>query len=370
MNVLIKPVSGACNLRCTYCFYFDEMANRAGGIYAPMTEQTAKAVIRRALTFADGPVTFAFQGGEPTLAGADFYRHWVAEVNKRNHRGLPVTYALQTNGYHLEEDLLDVLHDNRFLVGVSLDGTQALHDRYRRTANGQATHEQILNTISKLKDKGIDYNVLCVVDKGVAIEGAAVYEALKRHGYLQFIPCMEPLEETGQPPALDALSYGRFLVDLFDRYEQDFKSGHYVSLSPFDNWIQMLRGLPSGACGLYGVCFPNYLIESDGSVYPCDFYALDDCLLGNVNEESFYALEKHPRLVQFLNESRKADPACLSCRWLTICRGGCKRERQQGPYAPLKRNRLCEGFLHFFNECYDRLQALANIPVTKAPVQT
>lgn len=368
LSLLIKPVSGACNMRCGYCFYADEMGQRAQGGYGVMSRETARTVIRRAFAFAGQGVDFAFQGGEPTLAGAGFYREWLRQVNLVNNRGLRVGYSLQTNGLHLEEDLLDVLAEGQFLVGVSLDGTQAIHDSRRKDAQGWGTYERIMSNIKRLKARGIPYNILCVVDGEAASRGRQIYEALKPHGYLQFIPCLDPLGENGQQ-ALGAPAYGQFLTDLLDGYEKSLRSGRYVSVSVFDNWIGLIRGQGMLSCGMRGHCSPNFMVESNGNVYPCDFYGLDEWLLGNLMEDSLYRISKAERLTRFLDSGRETAPACRECKWLFICRGGCRRDRQTGIDTLPGINRLCQGYRMFFDACFDRLAALARLEVADLPRQ-
>ena len=140
--MMIKPVSGLCNMRCTYCFYADEMARREVDVYARMTDETLENLVRRAFSYADREVLFAFQGGEPTLAGADYYRKLLALEKKYNSRRLPVRHAIQTNGLSLPDDLLSVLVEGHFLVGVSLDGYRAVHDLRRVVAGGRGTYDR------------------------------------------------------------------------------------------------------------------------------------------------------------------------------------------------------------------------------------
>ena len=367
LTLMIKPASGACNMRCGYCFYMDEMDNRSEGAYGFMGGETAGAVIRRALTYAEGSVSFVFQGGEPTLVGAGFYRDWLSAVKQQNTRGLQVTYALQTNALELTDDMLSVLKEGGFLVGVSLDGNEAIHDGRRRTAGGAPTFARVSSNIDRLREHGIPYNVLCVVDQVVAGQAKATYEALRRHGYLQFIPCLEPLGETDT--VLSAAAYGEFLVSLFDCYEHDYRAGNYVSVLQFDNWIRMLRGLPPTACGMRGTCAPNYVVESNGQVYPCDFYALDEWLLGNLHTDSLYRVAKSDLLAEFLRQSALPDTKCVGCDWRVLCRGGCRRDRQTGATDQPGLNRLCEGYRLFFDSRYGALDALSKIPVDTLPQQ-
>lgn len=362
LSLMVKPASGNCNLRCSYCFYFDEMKSRETASHGFMGPDTIKQTIRRALVYAEGSVSFMFQGGEPSLAGAGFYRTWLNLVKKYNNRRLQVRYALQTNGYDLSDNLLQVLKEGDFLVGVSLDGTQALHDARRKTAAGEPSHQQVLANIQRLKAAGIPYNILCVVDDAVAAQPDQAYEALRPHGYLQFIPCMTPLAE-GAPPALNPLAYGRFLVRLFDRFSQDLKAGRYISINLFDNWVRIHRGLPPAACNMMGHCSPNYVVEAGGQVYPCDFYCLDPWLLGNVHTDSFFAIAKSDTMQRFLMEGREHPAACRACPAYALCRTGCKRDHEAGT------NRLCAAFQHFHRERGVALEALAAIQINTLPRQ-
>ena len=362
LSLMVKPASGSCNLRCSYCFYIDEMQHRETASHGFMTRDTMEQTIRRALVYAEGSVSFMFQGGEPSLMEAGFYRDWLRLVARYNNRRLPVSYALQTNGYNLSDDLLAALKAGDFLVGVSLDGTRDLHDNRWRTVAGAPTHDQVLQNIQRITSAGIPYNILCVVDDAVAARPGEVYHALRPHGYLQFIPCMTALAE-GAVPALDPLAYGRFLVALFDRYEQDLRAGRYVSINLFDNLIRMAKGLPPAACNMQGHCSPNYVVEAGGQVYPCDFYCLDPWLLGNVHTDSFYAIATSDTLQRFLAEGREHPEACRACPAYSLCRTGCKRDQEHGT------NRFCAAFRHFHRERGDALTALADVPVTALPRQ-
>ena len=362
LSLMVKPASGACNLRCSYCFYFDEMTQREAGSHGFMSPATAEQTIRRALVYAEGSLSFMFQGGEPSLIGADFFRNWLCLVEKHNRRRIPVRYALQTNGYELSDDLLNLLKAGDFLVGVSLDGSRALHDARRKTAAGGPSHDQILHNIRRIRAAGIPYNILCVVDDALAAQPDAVYAALRPHGYLQFIPCMTALAQDAAP-ALHPGNYGPFLVRLFDLYQQDLRAGRYVSINLFDNYIRMAKGLPPTACNMAGHCSPNYVVEAGGQVYPCDFYCLDPWLLGNVHTDSFFAIAASDTLQRFLAEGRAHPEACRACTAYALCRTGCKRDHQHGT------NRLCAAFRHFHQERGDALKALAAEPVVALPRQ-
>ncbi|MGN1345699.1 MAG: radical SAM protein, partial [Eubacteriales bacterium] len=194
LSVLIKPASGLCNMRCRYCFYTDETDRREIASYGIMSLETAEALVRRAFEYASGSadsvrgsVTFAFQGGEPTLAGTEYYRAFTEFVDRYNTQKIPVAYAMQTNGYHLPDELCDLLRERRFLVGVSLDGNGAVHDELRKDAAGEGTFRRVNASIRKLETYGIDYNILTVVTDAVAKNIARIYAYFrsKNYRYLQ-----------------------------------------------------------------------------------------------------------------------------------------------------------------------------------------
>lgn len=360
LSIMIKPVSGRCNMRCGYCFYADEMRNRETAVYGTMTPETLDNLIRRAFAYADQSVCLAFQGGEPTLAGADFYRLVLKLERKYNSRGLLVTHAIQSNGLQIDSDLLTVLREGRFLVGLSVDGTREIHDSRRLDIAGKGTFDRVMKTAEQLKEFGIDYNILCVVDRQVARAGEEVFDQLCRHEYLQFIPCLDPLNGTKHDDSLTAEDFGRFLCSVYPRYAAMLRKGKMISIRAFDNWLQMLMGYPPENCGFLGRCAPNFLAESNGNIYPCDFYALDEWLLGNVNEKSFYSIARSEKEKAFCERSYKMDNECRRCSYMPLCRGGCRRDREPPMgLGELNRNRLCDGYRMFFQKYLDDLLLLA-----------
>ena len=354
LSLLIKPVSGACNLRCRYCFYLDESARRQTACFGTMSETTLQTLVRRAFAYADGPVSFAFQGGEPLLAGKSFYRQVLALQKQYNTRCLPVTNALQTNGTLLDDDWAELFAQGQFLVGISLDGPASLHDRYRVDAAGAATHARALQGAELLKKHGVPYNILCVVTQQIAAPDT-VFDALAPHGYLQFIPCLDALD--GQPGefSLQPEAYGRFLVRTFDRYEGAWHSGRPVSIRAFDNWVGMLLGHPPESCGMSGRCGHYYVIEADGSVYPCDFYVLDEWRLGNIGETGLADMQNSETAKRFVRQSLAIPEECKTCQWFGLCRNGCRRDRDILPNGVIGQNIYCMAYKKFFSERFRQL---------------
>lgn len=358
LTLMIKPASGRCNMHCRYCFYMDEMRHRSAPVPPPMTAQTLERLIRRAMLHAQGRLHLVFQGGEPTLAGKDFFRHLLALENAYRSSGLAVSHAMQTNGYDLDPQWCEIFREGRFLVGVSLDGTEALHDGSRRSLDGEPTYRRVLDGIRLLRAENIAYNVLCVVTEPMTNRAGEVFDALKEHAFLQFIPCLDALDGARAGWSLQSASYGRFLVELFDCYEQAFRRGEPVSIRTFDNWLAMLRGQPPDSCAMSGQCGSYYVIEADGSVYPCDFYAVDAWRLGNINDASFPRLEKSELARRFLAPLPLAQK-CAACPWLRLCRGGCRREREPLSAGGAGVYRWCQGLQYFFSRRFTRLEALA-----------
>ena len=228
ISVLMKPSSGMCNMKCDYCFYCDETQKRIQESYGFMSEQTLKNVVRKTMLRAEGAVSYAFQGGEPTLRGLEFFEKVVAFEKQYNKNGIRVNNALQTNGYLIDEAWCRFFKENHFLVGLSVDGTKEIHDTYRHSKNGGPTFDRVCHAAELMDTYGVEYNILTVVNQKVASEIAKIYEFYKKQGwhYQQYIACLDPLEEAhGENEyALEPKQYGRFLIELFELWYADWKN--------------------------------------------------------------------------------------------------------------------------------------------------
>lgn len=363
MNLLIKPASGSCNMACRYCFYRDETENRETGFYGIMNTETMEHLIQRTFEFATGRVTFAFQGGEPTLAGLPFFEAFIERVEKWNSKRLKVSYAIQTNGYVLDRAWTDFFAKHRFLVGLSLDGVKEIHDQLRPDHTGGGTFSKVAHAAQLLRASGADFNILTVVTAQLARNIHKVYSFYARSGfsYQQYIPCLEAIgaERGGESYSLTPEAYGKFLMDLFDLWYLDLQKGRRVSIRYFDNLLLMLRDTPPESCGMMGICSVQNVVEADGSVYPCDFYVLDQYRLGNLNQDGFDAIYQARLDSGFLQASKSMHPDCLTCPWKSICRGGCRRDRDGFDGGPLGKNDFCKSYQMFFSHAIRRLQGLA-----------
>lgn len=359
LYLLIKPASANCNLGCGYCFYRDVAACRSQASFGCMDAQTQEAVIRKALEFADGECTFAYQGGEPTLAGIDYFLRAEELQRQYNRKNVRIQTTIQTNGWRLGEEWARFFAEHHCLVGVSLDGIAETHNAFRKDPEGNGTFNEVMKTIRLLKRHQVPYNILTVVNRRTARHIDRIYTFYRANDlrYVQFIPCLDPLEEEpgGREYSLSAVQYGEFLKTLFDLWYRDWKRGDALSIRQFDNYAQMLLGIPPESCGMAGVCSLQYVVEADGSVYPCDFYATDAFRLGDLRTEGFVELDRRRREIGFVEESQVLDPACRDCSYFPLCRGGCRRNREPKCGGNLRRNVFCEAYRTFFPYAADRL---------------
>lgn len=354
--MLIKPASSLCNLRCRYCFYADESGSRSVESYGIMTEQTARSVIEKAFRQAmgrgnfpgGGNVHFAFQGGEPTMAGLPFYEMFTQTAAKLKPDGVRVSYSIQTNGIVLDRAWCELFRENGFLVGLSFDGYPQVHDYLRVGADGDGTSRKVLAAAALLRQSRVDFNILTVVTKQLAKHPTQVFEFYKKNdfGFVQLIPCLSPLDapDAREPYTLPPRLYAAFLTALFRLWRDGLQNGRYISIRLFDNIVQMLRGESAEQCGLQGSCNLQFVIEADGGVYPCDFYALDEYRAGSINDSDFSQLAQTDVMRDFLRERPAGSPLCAECAVFSLCRGGCRRYRSfqfsEDGYCPV------QDFLH------------------------
>lgn len=363
INVLIKPVSGMCNMNCDYCFYRDEAQKRTTESYGVMSQETLKNVIRKTMLNAQGYASYLYQGGEPTLCGLSFFRNAVEYQKKYNRNGIRIYNALQTNGYCIDEEWCRFFRQENFLVGLSVDGTETLHNKYRHDKQGGGTYERVLRSAKLFDRYGVEYNILTVVTRELAEHISEVYREYQKRNwrYQQYIVCLEPLEE--EPGncqySLTPEDYGRFLIRLFDLWYEDYERGREPYIREFSNYIRILQGYLPENCAMRGKCTLQNVVEADGSVYPCDFYALDEFCLGNFNQNKFSELQENASGKRFMERSEKLISDCGKCEFFRLCRGGCQRNRLLQPETGQYRNYFCESYRSFFEECHKKLLKIA-----------
>lgn len=360
LSLLIKPASGGCNLRCKYCFYHDEQLNRETFSYGLMSEETLEILIKKALDYATVYCSFGFQGGEPTLRGLDFFRKAVELQKKYNVHHAQIHNAIQTNGLLIDDAWAGFLRENHFLVGLSLDGTKDVHDGNRLDPAGKGTFNRVLQAAQKLTAHQVEFNLLTVVTGCTADAAAKIYNFYRRSGlpYQQYIPCLDPLmgERGASPYSLTPEKYAKFLKTLFDLWYRDVTQGRFIYIRYFENLLAMLLGQRPESCGLSGACMLQNVIEADGSVYPCDFYCLDEWRMGCVQEDSFPELAERPAAREFLARGATGREQCAGCEYFPICRGGCRRDREPLGHGG---NYFCAAYKEFFPYALPRLRELA-----------
>jgi len=316
-------------------------------------------LVKKALDYADSSCTFAFQGGEPTLVGLDFYKQLIEFQKRYNKKGITISNALQTNGVVIDNEWAIFLAKNKFLVGLSLDGPKEIHDYLRVDANGDGSFNAVMGA-SKLFDKyNVEYNILTVVSANVARHASQVYNYFKKNNfkYQQYIQCLDPLGEEpgGYEYSLTPKRYAQFLKTTFDLWYDDLKNNDYTSIRMFDNYVSMAAGYPPESCGMSGVCTCYFVIESDGGVYPCDFYVLDEWLLGNIKNNGFNELLLTETAKRFVEKSKHVDEKCRACNWYSLCRGGCRRTREPFEDDKPNLNYYCSTYYEFFEYAGERL---------------
>lgn len=364
VNVLIKPTSSSCNLKCKYCFYHDVAENRDVKNYGIMSYATLEVLVKRVFEDSDYLAGFAFQGGEPTIAGLDFYRKFIELQRKYNTKGLKVNNSIQTNGVVINDEWAKFLACNNFLVGLSLDGPKDIHDLNRVDARGIGSHSKIEKTVELFNKYKVEYNILCVVTKSVSRHIEKIYNYYTKNGfkYLQFIPCLDELgkEPGNNPYSLTPETYEDFLKKLFDLWYRDFKLGKSISIRMFDNILQMLLGYPPESCDMNGRCSANAVVEADGSVYPCDFYVISEWKMGDILSHSLQEMLQGEKAKSFMLVSKNISENCRQCEYLAICRGGCRRHYESISNEPGS-NYFCLAYKGFYKYALPRFLEVARI---------
>ena len=343
-------------MNCSYCFYEDVSNHRQIKDYGMMKIETMHYLIHQALLFVDeGMIHFAFQGGEPTLIGLDFFEQFVEYVNK-NKKEQIITYSIQTNGTTLNDLWIQFFKKNEFLVGVSIDGTASHHDNYRRYHSNKGTHQDIINNVEKLSSLGVETNVLSVLNNELVkhIEETYSFFKSKHLHFMQFIPQLNDIDHSSSNQDLDNQHYLYFLRTLFKLWVDDILSGKLNSIRYFDNMLLIYLGYEPESCDLKGVCSIQNIIEADGSIYPCDFYVLDSYKLGNITINSFQEAHHTMTAKSFLDESLIRNDECYQCPWFKLCRSGCKRRRDLS-----HKDKYCDVYKKFFSETDLQFRELA-----------
>lgn len=330
-SLLIKPVSALCNLDCSYCFYLDRAADPYKDLPARrMSDETLERLADSFLFYSYPNSTFAFQGGEPMLAGLPFYRRLVQLQMERGRDGHNVSNSMQTNAVLIDEAWCEFFRQYNWLLGVSLDGPEEPHDRYRRTRGGQPTWARVMKSVELLQTQRVDFNILCVLNGANVRQPQELYRFYRKLGIdnLQFIPLAE-FAPSGEPlpGTITPEQYGRFLNEVFDVWWPERRK---VRVRFFDNLAEALAGQKPGSCVLHETCDSYAVVEHNGDVYPCDFFVEKDWKLGNIHVDSWTEMARKNKRFGFAAKKTIAHPECQACEYQSLCHGGCPKFRH-GP---------------------------------------
>jgi uncharacterized protein len=317
-----------------------------------MNENILENMISQYLGYRFQESIFGWQGGEPTLAGLDFFKNVVAFQQKFGKPGQIVGNALQTNGILINEDWCKFLNKYKFLVGLSLDGPKLVHDKYRKSKGGKSVWRKVMDAANLMRKFQVEFNIICVISKANINRAKEVFKFFidNELNYLQFIPALE-VDITGKraPYSINSNQYGTFLCELFDLWKV---MPNRVSIRLFNSLLLKKMGYPGGLCVLDKNCSDYLLIEWNGDTYPCDFFARDSFKIGNIMENDLASLF-HKRNVIFGKLKNNLAPECLACNWLTQCYGGCVKDRLFADNPHPEKTYYCEGLKKFFEYSSD-----------------
>ncbi len=376
-HVLAKPTGPICNLDCEYCFFLSKEALYPGDRFR-MADEMLETYIRQLLESHRTPeVVVAWQGGEPTMMGLDFFRRAIELVEKYRRPGQIVSHTIQTNGTLIDEHWAAFFKEHQFLVGLSVDGPEALHDRYRVDTRGEGSFERVMAGYEALKSHDVDVNVLCTVHAANVDSPLEVYRFFRDDlgiRFVQFIPIVERATATLLPLAnkgwssshkdkrplyvqagslvtdrtVDAEAFGLFLNTIFDEWVANDVGEVYVQ--HFDTALANFHGEPGGVCVFSETCGLAVALEHNGDLYSCDHYVEPDYLLGNIAETPMIELVASKKQVKFGLAKRDDLPEfCRSCEVRFACHGGCPKNRFiRTPDGEDGLNYLCAGYKAFF----------------------
>ena len=362
-SVLIKPAGPDCNLKCTYCFYLDKSALFPETTSHRMSPEIQEELIRQVMQQSGREVSIAWQGGEPALMGLEFYQRAIDLEIKYGH-GKQVGNGFQTNGTLLDREWAKFFKKYDWLIGLSLDGPEHLHDRYRVNKGEQKTWAIVEEKAKMLLEEGVAVNAMCCITDYSADYPEDLYNYYKSLGltWMQFIPVVEtdPTDPSKAAPfSLSAEKYGNFLVKLYDLWRADFVNGApTTSVRHFESAFYAYVGLESPECTLQKECGPYVVVEHNGNIYSCDFFVEPRHRLGNLRNDKIINMLNSKKQDDFGKAKTLLPRKCRFCPWLSKCFGGCTKDRVKDP-ADQRLPRFCEAYIQFFEYADADMKMLA-----------
>ena len=381
-HVLAKPSGATCNLACSYCFFLDKELLYPDSKFR-MSEETLEAYIRQLIeSHRSQEVTVAWQGGEPTLMGVDFYRKAIEFQHKYARPGMTFENTMQTNGTLLDDEWCQFFKENNFLIGLSLDGPKHLHDAYRVDKGGAGTFDKVMRGLRLLQKHGVEYNLLTTVNRHNADHPVEVYRFLRDEAgtdWIQFIPVVERINADGlnlvqrgdqvSPRSVRPEQFGRFLIQVFDEWLHNDVGKVFVQT--FEAALRSWMRMPTGMCVFEPTCGYGLALEHNGDLYSCDHFVEPDFLLGNIKEEHMLQMVGSQEQYQFGQHKQDSLPQyCRECPVLFACHGECPKNRFiSTPDGEPGLNYLCAGYKGFFQRVDEPLKTLAALLRSGRPAE-
>ncbi|WP_238593834.1 anaerobic sulfatase maturase [Endozoicomonas atrinae] len=385
-HIMAKPSSFQCNMSCNYCFYLEKETIYGKQMPMRMDDATLRQYIKQQVKAqANLPeIGFVWQGGEPTICGLDFFKT-IVKYQKRYSNGKPVNNSIQTNGLLIDDKWARFLAENRFLVGISIDGPEHLHDRYRVSKGRTPTFKKVMAAIERMKKYKVDFNTLTVINDHNCDHGLEVYRFLKSIGsdFHQYIPIVELMESDARiddqaaqlifpvkrennkmtsfsvPGSSEEKGYGKFMTEVFDEWVKNDVGDIYVRL--FETVLAQTLGYPPSICIFQKTCGNALVLEQNGDLYPCDHFVYEDLKLGNINDEYVIDMAKSDKQKAFgdSKETTLTD-ICRSCEFLNLCNGGCPKHRVVEVGEKYQQNHLCGSYKKIFSHMKPYMEYMAN----------
>lgn len=373
-HLLAKPTGAICNLDCQYCFFLSKEQLYPGSKFR-MSDELLETYIQQLLASHQTPeVTVAWQGGEPTLMGLEFFQRSIALVEKHKKPGQNITHTLQTNGTKLDDDWGRFFKQHNFLIGLSVDGPQPLHDTYRVDKRGRGSFEQVIQGWNILKNHQVDFNILCTVNAANGDRPLEVYRFLRDQlgaEFIQFIPIIERVNEDGSTliqsgnqvteRSVQPEQFGQFLMGVFDEWVR--RDVGKIFIQHFDaalaNWV----GVQPGVCIFAKTCGTALALEHNGDLYSCDHFVEPNYKLGNIQETPMIELIASEQQQQFGQAKFDTLPQyCRDCEVRFACHGGCPKNRFiKTPTGEAGLNYLCAGYKAFFTHIDRPMRMMAEL---------
>ena len=393
-SALTKPVGSMCNLNCAYCYYLDK-ERFYGEKQIVMSDEMVERYIKEYIKTNDTPeINFVWHGGEPLLAGIDYFKKVVLYQERYNTQKRVICNSIQTNATLLNEEWCRFFKENNFLVGVSIDGPKDIHNRYRYSKDGKGSFDRVIDGIELLKRYGVDFNSLSVVNNLSEGRGREIYQFLKSIGvqFMQFLPAIDYISSTElykekgvisspigdnnlenshlAPWSVSTRGYGEFLIEIFDEWVVQDVGEIFVQI--FDMTLCSWCGIEAPLCAYREVCGQSIAVEHNGDVYSCDHFVFPENRLGNIKERSLKEMIRSTDQISFgLDKRNRLSKECMRCNYYFACRGECPKHRHLDTLDGEKKFTLCEGirlyyehtkpFMKFMQEQLSQQRAAANV---------